>query len=89
MIQTCSLRTGPHDRPQRIGDARWCSSHEGCRGLYDEPHIEFLHEGDAADEFNGGPITEAGYYVMPFCHPMCCRRAVACEWSRARAGDLF
>jgi hypothetical protein len=38
----------------------------------------------------GGKIQQAGFYVMPFCHPMCCRpdgpfrtKSAALAWSRS------
>ena len=52
-----------------------------------EEIIVFCLEGDGDGEFRGGPVRRAGYYVMPFCDPMCCRpygpfedRAVARAW---------
>jgi hypothetical protein len=38
-----------------------------------DPSVVFLLEGDGTDEFVGGPITKAGYYVMPYCYVECCR----------------
>lgn len=56
----------------------------------DEPVI-FLLDGDGEAEIAGGPIVEAGYYVLPECTPMCCRphgpfatMPEARDWSRTR-----
>jgi|ETNmetMinimDraft_23_1059889.scaffolds.fasta_scaffold309077_1 hypothetical protein len=52
-----------------------------------DPHVQFLLASD--EEVAGGAITESGYYVFPFCDPMCCRPAgpfrsvvEAREWAR-------
>jgi hypothetical protein len=41
---------------------------------------------------NGGRLPRAGWYVRPYCHPMCCRpdgpfptRAAAARWAQAMA----
>lgn len=56
---------------------------------YDDPPIVFALEGD--DDFAGGPVTEAGYYVIRFCGQHCCRPfgpfpdvVTAREWSRTK-----
>jgi hypothetical protein len=56
---------------------------------YADPVIEFFLEGDGRDDWNGGPVTAAGYYVLPRCDTMCCRPygpfpdvPTAREWSR-------
>ncbi len=38
---------------------------------YADPPVVYRNAGD--DDVNGGPITESGWYVDPYCHPMCCR----------------
>lgn len=57
---------------------------------YSDPTIRFFLEGEEADEWVDGPVKEAGYYIMPWCTPMCCRpwgpfpdQVTAREWSRA------
>ncbi len=38
---------------------------------YADPPVVLRTSGDT--DVNGGPITETGWYVDPYCHPMCCR----------------
>ena len=50
---------------------------------YADPEIVFRRKGETgedpqnlkfgASEWRGGPVTETGYYIIPFCHPSCCR----------------
>jgi hypothetical protein len=56
---------------------------------YDYPTIFWLSVGDWGDEMRSGPAREAGFYILPFCDPMCCRpagpfvtAAVALAWAR-------
>ncbi len=44
--------------------------HETLR-FFADPPIVWRNAGDT--DVNGGPITESGWYVDPYCHPMCCR----------------
>ena len=36
-----------------------------------DPPVYFRKAGDT--DVRDGPITEDGWYVDPYCHPMCCR----------------
>lgn len=38
-----------------------------------DPGVYWYDVGDGENEICGGPITEAGWYIHPYCHPMCCR----------------
>ena len=38
-----------------------------------DPPIYCYDVGEAGDELCGGPVTEAGWYVHPYCDPMCGR----------------
>jgi hypothetical protein len=56
---------------------------------YSYPSIHWLSVGDWDGEMIGGPAREAGFYVIPYCNPMCCRpagpfitAAVALAWAR-------
>jgi hypothetical protein len=56
---------------------------------YRYPPILWLSVGDWDGEMIGGPARAAGFYIMPFCTPMCCRpagpfitAAVALAWAR-------
>lgn len=61
----------------------WWTMHSGCAST-GWAHIDLIHYlsvrgiywyevGEAADEFYGGPVTQAGWYIYPYCEPMCCR----------------
>lgn len=38
-----------------------------------DPPIYWYDVGEAGDEIYGGPVTQAGWYIHPYCDPMCCR----------------
>jgi hypothetical protein len=72
-------------RPEwaRRDEAAWFASHP----------IEFYEEGEIVAE---GPIRVAGWYVDPYCHPLCCppdgpfpARQAAEGWCNALAEALL
>jgi hypothetical protein len=65
------------------------------RRYYHYPTIFWLSVGDWGDEMRDGPAREAGFYIKPFCDPMCCRpagpfitAAVALAWARQEARKI-
>lgn len=38
-----------------------------------DPYIAYHKSGDCAGEWIGGEATRSGFYIYPFCDPMCCR----------------